>query len=161
MSLSIRPAQPADIEALARLSRALNHHQGDPDTYFTGDAIARDVFGRTAVAEALLALRDDTPVGYAVFIDAYETAYAARGLFMCDLFVLETERGHGIGRALLAAVARTAKERGLSFVWWTSKTWNVGAHAFYRRMGADDQTVVAHALHGDAFDALADDETAG
>ncbi|WGF89109.1 GNAT family N-acetyltransferase [Marinivivus vitaminiproducens] len=161
MTIAIRPARPADVAALAQLSRQLNRHQGDPETYFTGHAIARDLFGRNAVAEAFLATSGREPVGYAVFIDAYETAYAAHGLFMCDLFVVEEARGRGVGKALVTAVARTAKERGLTFVWWTSKTWNTGAHAFYRRLGAEDQTVVAHALHGDAFDRLAGEDEPG
>lgn len=156
MAVCVRPATAADATVLAELSRALNSELREPVGHVTDAAVARDVFGASpAGISVLLAELDGRPVGYALFHDAYESTYAARGVFLGDLYVRPEARRHGVGRALVAAVARAAKARDRSFVWWVSKAWNADAHAFYRTLGALDEPVVAHALTFGAFEALA------
>ena len=154
MSLCIRSATRDDAASIAALGRALNVHQKDPVEHFDEDAVIRDGFGDDPHFEGFIAERDGEALGYTLFHTAYETGQAARGLYMVDLYVKETAQRQGIGRALVAAVARTAKDRGKSFVWWATKDWNAEAQAFYRSLGAIEEPVVAHALFGDAFEAL-------
>lgn len=154
MTLRIRTATRDDAAAIAALGRELNIHQKDPVEHFDETAVQRDGFGDDPHFEGLIAEQDGDPVGYALFHIAYETGQAARGLYMIDLYVKETAQRQGIGRALVAAVARTAKERGKAFVWWAAKDWNTDAQAFYRSLGAIEEPVVAHALFGDAFETL-------
>lgn len=154
MPLSIRRAVPADAEALEALARGLNEHEGDPVEKFTAQAIRRDLFGAAPQAVALLAELDGAPVGFAMFHDAYYNPAAARGLYLSDLFVAAEARRRGVARALMAAVAAEAKAAGRTFVWWTRKAQNDRAGAFYRTLGAVEEPVVAHALHGEAFDRL-------
>ena len=40
----------------------------------------------------------------------------------------------------------------------TAKQWNADALEFYRSLGAAAETVVAHALFGEAFDRLIDED---
>ncbi len=154
--LSIRRAISADAEALAALARGLNTHQGDPVGNFDAAVVRRDGFGDPPCWTALIAERDGRPVGYAMFHAAYDAPHAARGLYLQDLYVHEDERRRGVGRALMAEVAREARQAGCVFFWWTAKQWNTEALAFYRRLGAAAETVVAHALFGEAFDRLID-----
>lgn len=153
--LTIRPATETDVPAIAALARQLNEHQGDPAEHFTAKAVRRDGFGEAPQFWVLLAEWDGTPIGYALFHDAYDTCFAARGLYLCDLFVEAGARRHGAGRALVAAVAQVAKRRDKSFVWWASKAWNAEAQGFYRALGAVEEPVIAHAIHGAPFDRLA------
>lgn len=155
MALRIRWASRGDAQALARLGRELNLHVGDPVQHFTLAAMLRDGFGADPAFAVLLAELDGAAVGYALFHDAYDTGRAAKGVFMCDLHVTESARRNGVGRALVAAVAREAERRGRTFLWWTSNTWNREAHAFYRALGASEESVVAHALTDKAIEALA------
>jgi hypothetical protein len=62
-AVRVRCAQPDDAEALAVLGRALNTQEGDPSTYFTAEAVRRDVFGDTPRFVAWLAEIDDATVG--------------------------------------------------------------------------------------------------
>jgi len=48
-------------------------------------------------------------------------------------------RGRGIGRRLLAWLARTALERGCARLEWWVLDWNAPAIAFYRSLGAIPQ----------------------
>jgi GNAT superfamily N-acetyltransferase len=157
MPLRIRLARPEDAPVLAALESELSTHQKDPANRFTSEAVCRDGFGPKGEFVALLAELDGLAVGYALFHDSYETAFAARGIYLCDIYVRSAARRRGIGRALFSAVADEARCRGRSFVWCASKTWNADAHAFYRALGAYAEPVIAHALTGRAFEALAEE----
>jgi GNAT superfamily N-acetyltransferase len=156
-SLRVRRATIDDAEALAVLASGLNAHQGDPVGNFTADVVRRDGFGARPRWTALIAEREGRPVGFAMFHAGYDAPHAALGLYLQDLYVRDDERRRGTGRALMAAVAREAREAGCTFFWWTAKTWNTDALAFYQRLGAAAETVVAHALFGEAFDRLVDE----
>ena len=83
------------------------------------------------------------------------SGYAARGIYLCDLYVVPHARRQKVGRALIAAVARRAQARGRTFLWWASRDWNVEAQAFYKTLGVRNEPVMAHALTFATFDALA------
>lgn len=155
--LVIRRATPADAPAVAALARELHAHQGDPTTHFTADAIVRDGFAPGSVLTLLVAELDGLTSAYAVLAPAYGTAWAEKGLFLSDIHVTDAAQRRGVGRALMAACAATARQSGATYLWWCSKAWNVDAQAFYRKLGASDEPVVAHALTLQNFQALADE----
>jgi GNAT superfamily N-acetyltransferase len=155
MPFVIRPAVPADRAALVRMVKELNVHQGDPTEHFTEAIVGRDVFGPDAYLDVLVAERDGELVGYTFAHDGYESGYAARGIYLCDLYVAPHARREKIGRALVAAVARRAQVRGRTFLWWASRDWNTDAQKFYDTLGVINEPVMAHALTFEAFDALA------
>lgn len=160
-NLVIRPATPGDATVIARLARDLNASQGDPTQYFTAAAVKRDLFGRAAVVKALIAELDGAPAGYATLIPAYQSSSAARGCYLGDLHVSAEARDRGVGRALMAAAAAAAQRDGATYLWWCSKAWNVEAHAFYRKIGAIEEPVMAHALTQAKFAALAAEGATG
>ena len=154
---SPRAATPADAEAIAAMIRASNRLHGHEGALFTRDAALRDVFGDDpvlsgAVAEAAGAAQ---PVAVVLWCDAYESAYAARGGYIVDLFVEPPFRRRGLGRALLSFAAAAVKARGGEYLWWNAADWNDDARAFYRGLGAGDESVRAHAVTFEAFERLA------
>ena len=70
------------------------------------------------------------------FFPPYSTFRGRPGLYLEDLFVEPAHRGRGIGKALLASVARRALERGCGRVEWSVLDWNTPAIAFYESTGA-------------------------
>jgi GNAT superfamily N-acetyltransferase len=154
--VSIRPATAADAGTIAALVEELNRQQREELGHVTAAAVLRDGFGKAPPEfRVLLAEADGATVGYALFHPSWSTEVGEPGFYLYDLFVREGCRGRGVGRALLAALARTAREEGRTFLWWSSKEWNREAQAFYRRLGAIEETVKAHALFGEALAALA------
>jgi GNAT superfamily N-acetyltransferase len=161
MTLRIRSAVPEDAPRLAALVRALNTHEREPLEHFDEAAARRDGFGSSRRYETLVAEIEGRVVGYALFHASYDTAWAATGVYLIDIFVEADARRRGIGRGLAAAVAAAAKERGASFLWWCSKPWNDEAHGFYRALGAIEEPVIAHALVFENFERLAAEAARG
>lgn len=57
--------------------------------------------------------------------------------YLQDLFVAESGRGHGVGRALIETVYDKAKQAGASRVHWLTQTTNAQARILYDQV-ADD-----------------------
>lgn len=153
--ISVRAATPEDLGDVVRLVDALNELHGDPRGHFDRVAAERDLFGPNRVLSGAVAQRGAASVGVILWCFAYESAYAARGAYVSDIFIEESARGLGLGQALLAHAAARVKAEGGVFLWWTSADWNDAARGFYTRLGASDVPVKAHALTFEAFDALA------
>jgi GNAT superfamily N-acetyltransferase len=101
------------------------------------EAALRDtLFGPSPAAEVVIAYVDGHPAGFALWFHNYSTFLARRGLYLEDLFVLPEWRGRGIGRQLLAHLAKIAVERGCGRMEWAVLEWNEPAIGFYRRLGA-------------------------
>jgi GNAT superfamily N-acetyltransferase len=97
--------------------------------------LARDGFGEHQRFRALIAESDGQPAGYALFF-AYYSTWTGPGLFLEDLFVREPFRRCGIGKALLAAVARIAVDEHCYGIHWEVLDWNAKAIALYQGLGA-------------------------
>ncbi len=95
---------------------------GDPNEFFTAEAVRRDGFGMTPRFEAWIAELAGEAIGYALVVPAaYETGYAKAGVYVQDLFVAPEARRCGAARSLLAAVAADTRARGLEFIWLASR----------------------------------------
>jgi len=155
--LQIRPATIADAPLLASLIRELADFEHELDLVtIRPEDLARDGFGPNPRFRALIAEWSGEPAGYALFFGYYST-WVGRGLFLEDLFVHQAFRGRGIGKAMLAAVARIAVDEGCYGVHWEVLDWNESAIEMYKNLGADfrDQWRPV-LLSGDALKRLAD-----
>jgi len=134
--LHIRPATPHDAALLLTMIRELaEYERGLEFVSIREEDLARDGFGENPRFRALIAEWDGHPAGCAVFFEYYST-WAGRGLFLEDLFVREAFRGRGIGKALLAAVARIAVHEHCYGIHWEVLDWNEKPIEFYKRLGA-------------------------
>jgi ribosomal protein S18 acetylase RimI-like enzyme len=111
------------------------------------DVLARLVPGLRAHPTTIifLAYTNDDVVGIATCFLGFST-FAARPLInIHDLAVLAEHRGQGIGRSLLEAVERAARERGCAKVTLEVQENNTRARRVYEAVG------FAHAAYGEAM----------
>jgi GNAT superfamily N-acetyltransferase len=135
--LSIRAASPEDAPILKTLIEELAEYERLSDSVIvTEEDLRRDAFGAQPKFRALIAEWDSQPAGYAVFFPVYSTFQGRGALFLEDLFVRNSFRGKGIGKALLARVAKIASEESCKSVHWEVLDWNQSAIDFYKSLGA-------------------------
>lgn len=145
MSISIRAATPSDVPLILRFIKDLAEYEREPSAVVaTEDTLRRHLFGeglaphRAAgpTAECLIGEVNNVPLGFAVFFHNFSTWKGRPGLYLEDLFVRPEARGLGLGKALLAAVAKIAHTRGCPRLEWAVLDWNTPAIDFYLALGA-------------------------
>ena len=153
----IRSATEEDLPLILYFIKALAEYERLADRVTADEEkLRRTLFGNPRFAEVIIAEDDEKPVGFALFFHNYSTFLAAPGIYLEDLFVNPEARGRGYGKALLARLARIAKERQCGRVEWAVLDWNEPSIKFYRGLGAvslDDWKIFR--LTGSALDALA------
>ncbi len=102
----------------------------------TEETLRESLFGPQPAAEVLLAYWQGSPAGYAVFFTNFSTFLGRAGIYLEDLFVEPELRGKGIGKALLASVAKAAQDRGCGRLEWAVLDWNKPSIDFYVGLGA-------------------------
>lgn len=153
--LKIRAATAEDAELVAGLAAALSRHEGVPPPNFTAETFRRDGFGPDAAFATILAELGGRPLGYAISYPGYDVQSGTRGRHIADLYVAPEARGQGVGRALLAMVARVAKAHGGHWLALQMKQGNTDAEAFYRRLGGRQDEAAIFVFQSAAFAALA------
>lgn len=149
LGVAVRFALPGDAATVASMADELRRSLGDETGHLTAERIAADAFGSEPEVSILVADadEDDRLAGYALYTSAYEPAFAARGLYLADLYVRPAYRRKGIATALISAVARAARREGRTFVWWVTPADNPVAQAFYDTLPAQNRKdVQARAL---------------
>jgi GNAT superfamily N-acetyltransferase len=149
----LRAARPGDEDGILDCIRRLAAYEREPDAVHTTPADLRQtLFGPAPAVFAHVIEKDGEIVAIAVWFLNYSTWTGRNGIYLEDLFVRESERRHGYGRALLAALAELCVQRGYRRFEWAVLDWNESAIGFYRSIGAvgmDEWTV--QRLAGDAL----------
>jgi GNAT superfamily N-acetyltransferase len=153
----IKPAIEKDVSVILRLIEGLAEYEKlSHEVVATEASLRESLFGSRRVAEVIIGYAGTEPVGFAVFFHNYSTFLGRPGIYLEDLFVLPQWRRRGLGRQLLAHVAREAVARSCGRLEWEVLDWNEPAIAFYKKLGArtmDEWTV--YRLTGDALKKLA------
>jgi GNAT superfamily N-acetyltransferase len=143
--LLIRPARPGDEDLLLGLVRELAEYERAPEAVVATPALLREaLFGDSPTAQAVVAEWDGAAAGFALYFFNFSTWLGRPGLYLEDLYVRESMRGRGIGKALLLHLAGIAHGRGCGRMEWSVLDWNAPAIEFYRNLGAvamDEWTV--------------------
>ena len=135
--LALRAATHEDAVLLCRYIRELAEFEElSGECVITPEAVAEHLFGSDRSAAAIMAEFDDRPAGFALYYRTFSTFAAKPGIFLEDLYVRAEFRKRGIGRALLAEVARIAHGSSAGRLEWTALKWNAKALALYAAVGA-------------------------
>ncbi|MGJ9422972.1 N-acetyltransferase family protein [Aeromicrobium sp. CF3.5] len=142
MTTAVRAATATDVPRILELVHALATYERAADQVeATEEDFARALFpgdGHPATF-AHVAEVDGQVVGIAVWFLTFSTWTGSNGIWLEDLFVDPSHRGTGLGRDLLAALARECVERGLPRLEWWVLAWNAPSIAFYDSLGAAPQ----------------------
>ena len=151
----IRPARPADIPVICQLIRDLAGYEKALAEVTGSEAdLRRWLLAEPPAVFAHVAEHDGEVAGFALWYLSFSTWEASHGIYLEDLYVRPEARRLGLGRALLAELARICVARGYSRLEWSVLDWNTPARAFYASLGAAElpewtvNRVSGPALHG-------------
>lgn len=156
--MTIRRATPSDVPAILGLVRELAEYEREPDAVeATEESFLATMFPAKGDPTVFghVAEVDGEVVGIAIWFLNFSTWTGTNGIWLEDLYVTPSQRGSGLGKELLATLARTCVERGYRRLEWTVLDWNEPSIAFYRSLGAvpmDEWTT--NRLTGDALATL-------
>jgi GNAT superfamily N-acetyltransferase len=153
----IRPAEPDDAGVLHQFIVDLADAEAFPGPVTARvQDVTEALFGPRPVAQAVLAMIDAKPAGFALFYPTYSTIVGRPGIHLEDLYVRPEHRGSGLGRALLAHLAHLALQRGAARLEWAVLRTNDPALRFYARLQARELDEIAMLrLDGEALHQLA------
>lgn len=118
------------IKELADYEHMLNEVTGTEE-------MLRDSLFVQKKAEVIIGEFEGMPVGFALFFHNYSTFLCKPGIYLEDLYIKPTVRGQGLGKAMLACLAKLAVERNCGRLEWWCLDWNQPSIRFYKQMGAE------------------------
>jgi len=137
-SYAIRPVRPEDVPAVVRMVHELAEFERAPEQcHLTEEQLHAALF---AAAPALFGHvgvdATGEPRGVALWFLNFSTWEGVHGIYLEDIYVSPVARGAGLGRDLMATLARLCVERGYARLNWSMLDWNP-ARDFYAAIGAE------------------------
>ena len=157
MKTTIRPAVPGDLPLIATLIRDLAEYEKlAHEVRFDEAVLGANLFGPHPHAEVVIGEVDGVAQGFALYFHNFSTFEGRPGIYLEDLYVRPEARGAGLGKALLAYLAKLAIDRDCARLQWSVLDWNAPSIGFYKSLGAvplDEWTVMR--VDGEALRSLA------
>ena len=136
--IKLRKAAAKDIPLILSLIGELAEYERATNAVAcTEQDLRRDGFGPSPKFHVIIAEWNGEHAGMAFYFHNYSTWQGRPGIFIEDLFVRPQFRGKGIGRALMANLAKTAIAEQCYGVRWEVLDWNEKAIEFYKSLGAE------------------------
>lgn len=133
MSPRIAPLQAADRAAWEVLARGYKDFYNTPTTDAEFDVAWNRLLAQDRVY-GLAAWVGDRLVGIAHYL-FHTSVWARSNCYLQDLFTAPGERGQGVARALIEAVATQARAQGAARFYWLTQEHNAVARVLYNRVG--------------------------
>ncbi|WP_205511329.1 GNAT family N-acetyltransferase [Longitalea arenae] len=143
MNITIRKGTEADYPAIIDLMHQFALYQKTPERVTnTVEQMKAD----NNLFQCFVAVDEHNKiVGYAAWFFAY-FCWTGKTMYLDDLYLVESARGHSVGTRLLQTVIDHARATNCVKLRWQVSNWNKPAIAFYRKMGAfiDDVDMNCH-----------------
>jgi GNAT superfamily N-acetyltransferase len=136
--LIIRPVQRSDFAAWSLLWDGYNTFYGRSGPTALPADITNMTWSRFFDAyepvHALVAERHGVLIGLVHYLFHRNTTMIGPTCYLQDLFTANSERGKGVGRALIESVYERTKEAGSTRVYWQTHETNLTAMALYDKV---------------------------
>ena len=142
--MSIRRIAESDVDTVVRLVHDLAAYEKAPaECRLDSAKLHAALFGERPAVFGHVAEQDGRIVGFALWFLNFSTWRGVHGIYLEDLYVRPELRGSGLGKELLATLAKECVDNGYGRLEWSVLDWNP-ATGFYKALGAipmDEWTV--------------------
>jgi GNAT superfamily N-acetyltransferase len=143
MNISVRPAVNEDCPRIMELVHELAVYEKAPEQVTVSmEHFVESGFGKNPVWWALVATTPDEKnpdreiiQGFALYYIRYST-WKGQAMYLEDLLVTESMRGHGIGYLLFEKLVEEARRKKFNRIIWQVLDWNEPAIRFYKKLNA-------------------------
>ncbi|MEO0801855.1 MAG: GNAT family N-acetyltransferase [Cyanobacteria bacterium J06642_2] len=141
-TISIRAATADDVPLIlsfvtkkARFDSEIGAFEGSLQV--TETKLRETLFSALPFAYVLFAQLEGREIGFALYGFRYSSFIGQPSIWLDDLFVDETMRSLGTGKALMHYLARLSRKHHCTHLAWTADARNTRGLEFYRRLGAE------------------------
>ena len=138
MDYKIREIEKKDFEELIKLFQEFAHFEKLPDKMT--NSVKQMQCEAEFINGYVVLDNGNRIVGYVTYFYAYYT-WIGKSMYMDDLYVKQEYRGKGIGSILIKKVIEKAKIDGCQKLRWQVSEWNKPAIEFYKKLGANIDSV--------------------
>ena len=104
-NFEIKPATIKDAQTIVDLIKAIAEYEKLSDQVeATNETIIKHLFSQKSYAECIIAFENNIPIGFALYFHNFSTFVSKPGIYLEDLFVMESHRGKGYGKNLLLQI---------------------------------------------------------
>jgi GNAT superfamily N-acetyltransferase len=133
----IRRVEPRDVDAVVGLVHELALYEKAPEQcHLTAEQLHTALFDENAALFGHVAEVDGQVVGIALWFLNFSTWDGVHGIYLEDLYVTPDQRGNGLGKQLLEALAQECVAKGYTRLQWWVLNWNEPSIGFYKSLGA-------------------------
>lgn len=136
---TIREGKIEDLPRVLELVKELALYEKAPEQVTnTLEMMQEDGFGPNPIFGLFVAEKNSTGeiIGISIFYYRYST-WKGKRLYLEDIVVTETERGHGAGKLLFDRTMLKCIEADCTGMMWQVLDWNTPAINFYQKYGAE------------------------
>lgn len=136
---TIREGKIEDLPRVLELVKELALYEKAPEQVTnTLEMMQKDGFGPNPIFGLFVAVKEATQeiIGISIFYYRYST-WKGKRLYLEDIVVTESERGHGAGKLLFDRTMLKCLEDRCTGMMWQVLDWNTPAINFYQKYGAE------------------------
>ena len=117
--------------------------------------LGEDIVRQSRSIAIAVALSGGRVAGVATYAFLYPVGGLRSFAHLQQVYVASAHRRSGAARKLMAFVARACRERGCTWMEWSTGRDNTTARAFYEKLGATGSEKIAYGITGEALGELA------
>lgn len=136
---TIREGKIEDLPRVLELVKELALYEKAPEQVTnTLEMMQKDGFGPNPIFGLFVAVKEATQeiIGISIFYYRY-SSWKGKRLYLEDIVVTESERGHGAGKLLFDRTMLKCLEDRCTGMMWQVLDWNTPAINFYQKYGAE------------------------
>ena len=140
--MKVRFATPNDVALIFSFIQKKSEFDRDIGAFsgelqVSEDKLRKTLFGKIPFSYVLFAELSEHEIGFALYGFRYSSFAGQPSIWLDDLYVDDERRSQGAGAALMAQLAKIAKENDCTHLAWNADARNIRGLRFYERLGAE------------------------